>query len=71
MQNNTFSTLFVGQNLIKLKEVDSTNNYLKELLSKSEPLPEGTAIMADNQFAGRGQQNSVWQTEPGKNIDYS
>jgi len=48
LQNNTFSTLFVGQNLIKLKEVDSTNNYLKELLSKSEPLPEGTAIMADN-----------------------
>ncbi|WP_316807446.1 biotin--[acetyl-CoA-carboxylase] ligase [Pedobacter agri] len=71
MQNNTFSTLFVGQNLIKLKEVDSTNNYLKELLSKSEPLPEGTAIMADNQFAGRGQQNSVWQTEEGKNISAS
>lgn len=71
MQNNTFSTLFVGQNLIKLKEVDSTNNYLKELLSKSEPLPEGTAIMADNQFAGRGQQNSVWQTEVGKNISAS
>ena len=62
MQNNTFSTLFVGQNLIKLKEVDSTNNFLKDLVSKSEPLAEGTVIMADNQFAGRGQQESVWQT---------
>ena len=71
MQNNTFSTLFVGQNLIKLKEVDSTNNFLKELVSKSEPLPEGTVIMADNQFAGRGQQNSVWQTQVGKNISLS
>ncbi|RNL50626.1 biotin--[acetyl-CoA-carboxylase] ligase [Pedobacter jejuensis] len=71
MQNNTFSTLFVGQNLIKLKEVDSTNNYLKNLASNSEPLPEGTVIMADNQFAGRGQQESVWQTEPGKNISTS
>ncbi|RZK17860.1 MAG: biotin--[acetyl-CoA-carboxylase] ligase [Pedobacter sp.] len=71
MQNNTFSTLFVGQNLIKLKEVDSTNNFLKELLSKSEPLPEGTVIMADNQFAGRGQLESVWQTETGKNISAS
>lgn len=71
MQNNTFSTLFVGQNFIKLKEVDSTNNYLKNLASNSEPLPEGTVIMADNQFAGRGQQESVWQTESGKNISLS
>jgi len=71
LQNNTFSTLFVGQNLIKLKEVDSTNNYLKKMASNSEPLPEGTVIMADHQFAGRGQQESVWQTEPGKNISTS
>jgi len=71
LQNNTFSTLFVGQNLIKLKEVDSTNNFLKDLVSKSEPLAEGTVIMADNQFAGRGQQESVWQTQAGKNISTS
>lgn len=71
LQNNTFSTLFVGQNFIKLKEVDSTNNYLKKMASNSEPLPEGTVIMADHQFAGRGQQESVWQTEPGKNISTS
>jgi len=71
LQNNTFSTLFVGQNLIKLKEVDSTNNFLKDLLSKSEPLAEGTVIMADNQVSGRGQQQLVWQTEPGKNISIS
>lgn len=71
MQNNTFSTLFVGQNLIKLKEVDSTNNFLKKLLSNSEPLAEGTVIMAGHQFAGRGQQESIWQTEAGKNISTS
>lgn len=71
MQNNTFSTLFVGQNLIKLSAVDSTNSFLKNLLSKSEPLPEGTVIMADDQFAGRGQQDNVWQVEPGKNLTIS
>lgn len=71
MQNNTFSTLFVGQNLIKLKEVDSTNDFLKNLVSKSEPLAEGTVIMADNQYAGRGQQENIWQTEAGKNISIS
>lgn len=71
MQNNTFSTLFVGQNLIKLLAVDSTNNYLKSLVSKSEPLPEGTVIMADDQYAGRGQQENVWHAEPGKNLTMS
>lgn len=71
MQNNTFSTLFVGQNLIKLTSVDSTNNFLKSLVSNSEPLPEGTVIMADDQYAGRGQQNNVWRAEPGKNLTFS
>jgi len=71
LQNNTFSTIFVGQNLIKLSSVDSTNNFLKSLVSKSEPLPEGTVIMAENQFAGRGQVESTWQAEPGKNLTFS
>jgi len=71
LQNNTFSTLFVGQNLIKLSAVDSTNNYLKNLTSNSEPLPEGTVIMAEHQFAGRGQRDSVWHAEAGKNLTFS
>ena len=71
LQNNTFSTLFVGQNFIKLSAVDSTNNFLKNLLSKSEPLPEGTVIMADDQFAGRGMQENQWKAEPGKNLTIS
>lgn len=71
LQNNTFSTLFIGQNLIKLLAVDSTNNFLKSLVSNSEPLPEGTVIMADNQFAGRGQKDSHWHSEPGKNLTFS
>ena len=71
MQNNIISALFVGQNLLTLKEVDSTNNFLKNLLSNSKPLPEGTVIMAENQFAGRGQQDNQWHAEPGKNLTFS
>lgn len=41
------------------------------MASNSEPLAEGTVIMADNQFAGRGQQDSVWLAQPGKNISAS
>jgi BirA family biotin operon repressor/biotin-[acetyl-CoA-carboxylase] ligase len=71
LQNNTFPTLFVGQNLIRLSKVDSTNNFLKAKVSNSEPLPEGTVIMADHQFAGRGQQNNTWYAEPGLNLTFS
>ncbi len=71
MQNNIFSGLFVGQNFLVLKEVDSTNNFLKELLSNSKPLMEGTVIMAENQYAGRGQHQNGWHTEPGKNLTFS
>jgi len=71
LQNNIFSGLFVGQNFITIKQVDSTNNFLKELASNSKPLIEGTVIMAENQYAGRGQQQNGWHAEPGKNLTFS
>jgi BirA family biotin operon repressor/biotin-[acetyl-CoA-carboxylase] ligase len=71
LQNNTILTLFIGQSLVKLPEIDSTNNYLKKLLSNTKPLAEGTVIMADHQFAGRGQQSNVWEAEKGKNLTIS
>src|SRR5690606_26474526 len=45
--------------------------YLKEALSKSTPLPEGTVIMAVDQHDGRGQKGTLWQSEPGKNLTAS
>ena len=71
MQNNIISGLFVGQNLIILKEVDSTNTFLKNTLSNSKPLPEGTVIMAESQYAGRGQQQNRWHSDAGKNLTFS
>lgn len=71
MQNNTFSGLFVGQKIVSLTQVDSTNNYAKNELAKSAPLPEGTVILAEHQFAGRGQTNNTWDSEPGKNLTFS
>ena len=71
MQNNTFSALFVGQNIVKLTEVDSTNNYLKNLLSNYAPLAEGTVIMADHQFAGRGQFGNTWHSQKAENLTIS
>jgi BirA family biotin operon repressor/biotin-[acetyl-CoA-carboxylase] ligase len=71
LQNNTFSPFFVGHNLVIIQQVDSTNNYLKQLLSNSTPLPEGTVIMAEAQIDGRGQQGKKWHADPGKNLTFS
>ncbi|MGV3761556.1 biotin--[acetyl-CoA-carboxylase] ligase [Parapedobacter sp.] len=57
--------------MITLQRIPSTNDYLKDALSKSTPLPEGTVIMAVDQYGGRGQKGAVWQSEPGKNLTIS
>lgn len=71
MQSNTFSPFFNGQKLITLKRVSSTNTYLKEEVSKSAPFNEGTVIMAEEQYAGKGQVGSQWISDPGKNLTFS
>lgn len=62
--------LFIGKVLIKKNELDSTNNYAKQLLSNSKPI-EGTAILTDFQHDGRGQRDNIWQSNPGQNITIS
>ena len=41
------------------------------MVSNSEPLAEGTVIMADNQYAGRGQHENTWHADPGLNLTAS
>jgi len=41
------------------------------MVSNSGPVPEGTVIMADHQYAGRGQQGNKWHSEPGLNLTCS
>ena len=71
MQNNIFLGLFVGHNIVTLNEVDSTNTYIKQALSKSKPFAEGTVIMAVDQSAGRGQTHNSWVSQAGKNLTCS
>jgi len=53
-----------------ISETDSTNNYLKNLLSQ-EQLEEGTAVFTDFQTAGKGQRGNGWESENGKNLMFS
>lgn len=70
MEINVNNTFFTGKFLLHLPSVDSTNNYAKELLAKSSPI-DGTVILADEQFAGRGQSGTVWLADANKNLTFS
>ncbi|MDX1940900.1 MAG: biotin--[acetyl-CoA-carboxylase] ligase [Saprospiraceae bacterium] len=66
----TKNTLFVGKVLLDFPELESTNLYALELLSKSKPI-EGTVISTFQQTQGRGQIGSSWESEPHKNLSLS
>lgn len=53
--------------LIKLDAIDSTNDFLKKM-AQDQALENFTVILAKTQNKGRGQQGSVWLSEPGKNL---
>lgn len=48
----------------------STNEVATRLI-RNEQVMEGTVVITDNQMAGRGQQGSSWEAEPGMNLTFS
>ncbi len=59
-------SLFVGQSVIFVQEIDSTNEYLKNL-AKQRNLTEGTVVVTEFQSKGKGQRGNTWQSEAGVN----
>lgn len=57
----------IGDHTIELSSVASTNNYVAEHL-ESGKLSDGTAIIAYDQFGGRGQGGRSWSMLPGKDL---
>ena len=56
--------------LIKLNAIDSTNSYLKDLVSL-QPIKNFTVVYAQHQTNGRGQMGTVWESEVDKNLTIS
>lgn len=56
---------------IHLSETTSTSSYLRELLAADAGLEEWTLVDADSQTAGRGQRGNNWESEEGKNVQFS
>ena len=54
---------FIGHNAIILNDVESTNDYAKQLLSTNPP--NGTVIISKMQNNGRGQKANSWVSPVG------
>src|ERR1043165_9944327 len=67
MMRNDLTTLFIGRNLIRRAETESTNGILAKLSAETN-LPEGSVVMADHQTSGKGQAGAKWFSDPGQNL---
>jgi BirA family biotin operon repressor/biotin-[acetyl-CoA-carboxylase] ligase len=59
-------TQLIGSRIYSFKEVDSTNQVAMTLAE--EGAPEGTAVVADRQYSGRGQRGRAWYSPAGVGI---
>lgn len=56
--------------IIRLKETNSTNQYLQEQLTTTN-LTEGTMVLSEYQTHGKGQIGNKWESDKEKNITCS
>lgn len=54
--------------IVTLKEVDSTNDYLKR---EYQTLPIHTCVLSKKQTAGKGRRGHIWQSQDGQNMTVS
>lgn len=58
----------MNYHLLHFKEIDSTNNYLK---NSYQLLSDFTFASTDYQSRGKGRNDRVWSSEPGENLMFS
>jgi len=63
-------SLFIGNDIVVLDSIDSTNNYAQYLINNNKAY-DGTVVLAKKQFAGKGQRGKVWHSTPGLNLSFS
>lgn len=67
-------TIFIAKNMIYFKKIDSTNNFASRLINFQgkiteekyyPPLNNGTVIIAEEQYFGKGRFGKKWISPPG------
>ena len=56
--------------IIKLDAIDSTNSYLKRLLTKGK-LDDLTVVVSKHQTKGKGRNENIWENEASLNLAFS
>lgn len=64
------NTQFIGQRIIYEAACTSTNSLAAQYMTETS-LPEGTVVITDHQYQGRGQRGHLWHSEPHKNLLFS
>lgn len=59
------NTKYIGRDLVYLTEVDSTNNYTKNIASNRN---EGTVVIAEQQISGKGRLGRQWTSPSHKGV---
>jgi BirA family biotin operon repressor/biotin-[acetyl-CoA-carboxylase] ligase len=60
----------LGKKIIQIESVDSTNNYIANLMNVGK-IDHGMVILAEDQKNGKGQRGSKWSSNPGENLIFS
>ena len=64
------SSNLIGNNIVRLNSVDSTNNYAAKMINQTN-IPFGTVIMSHFQTSGKGQRASNWISPKATNLLFS
>ena len=70
MYNNLAKPFFIGKRVVYMPTCHSTNEVASEMVKNGQYI-EGTIVITDHQFAGRGQHGNSWEAEPHKNLTFS
>ena len=68
---NFYNYFLLFMNIITLKSIDSTNQYLKDLIHIQDSLPNFLVVWTPQQTAGVGQYGTKWTSEPYQNLTFS
>ena len=61
---------FIDMKIIKLDAIDSTNSYLKRLLTKGI-VDDLTVVVSKHQTKGKGRNENIWENEASLNLAFS
>lgn len=59
------------ENIIILDLVGSTNDFMLEYIKSGKISEEGSLVVANYQYAGKGLDQNKWESEAGKNLTFS